>query len=193
VWDLPRITNGVKALENSAISFAYKEVAPPVKAFGNLVAQCFETQAVIALVNCVLTTLGLYTLKISGLGFFSLLTFVASFIPVAGIFIATIPPLVVAATEQGLGTCVKLIAMVAGVHAVEAYLLYPQIYAYRLKLHPLIVLSALVTAEHFAGVQGLFLAMPITLYLLKQVLFPVPTDTKKIELVQQPTNLFSKS
>ena len=30
--------------------------------------------------------------------------------------------------------------MVAGVHAVEAYLLYPQIYAYRLKLHPLIVM-----------------------------------------------------
>jgi hypothetical protein len=29
----------------------------------------------------------------------------------------------------------------------------------------------LVTAEHFAGVQGLFLAMPITLYLLNQVLF----------------------
>lgn len=64
MWDLPRITNGVKSLENSAISFAYKEVAPPVKAFGNLVAQCFETQAVIALVNCVLTTLGLYTLKV---------------------------------------------------------------------------------------------------------------------------------
>jgi predicted PurR-regulated permease PerM len=30
--------------------------------------------------------------------------------------------------------------MVVGVHAVEAYLLYPQIYAYRLKLHPLTVL-----------------------------------------------------
>jgi predicted PurR-regulated permease PerM len=33
--------------------------------------------------------------------------------------------------------------MVAGVHAVEAYLLYPQIYAYRLKLHPLIVMVIL--------------------------------------------------
>ena len=45
--------------------FAYREVAPPVQAFGNLVAQCFETQAVIALVNCTLTTLGLYFLKVS--------------------------------------------------------------------------------------------------------------------------------
>ena len=47
-------------------------------------------------------------MKISGLGFFSLLTFVASFIPVAGIFIATIPPLIVALTEHGLATCVKV-------------------------------------------------------------------------------------
>ena len=31
--------------------------------------------------------------------------------------------------------------------------------------------AALVTAEHFAGVQGLFLAMPITLYILNKVLF----------------------
>jgi predicted PurR-regulated permease PerM len=64
VWDLPRISKGVKALENSVVGFAYKEVAPPVKNFGNLVAQCFETQAVIALVNCTLTTFGLYTLKV---------------------------------------------------------------------------------------------------------------------------------
>ena len=64
VWDLPRISRGVKSLDKSVIAFAYKEVAPPVTAFGNLVAQCFETQAVIALVNCTLTTLGLYWLKV---------------------------------------------------------------------------------------------------------------------------------
>jgi predicted PurR-regulated permease PerM len=64
VWDLPRISKGVKSLEQSAVRFAYREVAPPVQAFGNLVAQCFETQAVIALVNCTLTTLGLYFLRV---------------------------------------------------------------------------------------------------------------------------------
>ena len=54
----------MQTLDKSVIAFAYKEVAPPVRAFGNLVAQCFETQAVIALVNCTLTTLGLYWLKV---------------------------------------------------------------------------------------------------------------------------------
>ena len=46
--------------------------------------------------------------QISGLGFFSMLTFVASFIPVAGIFVATLPPLIVALTEHGLLTCAKV-------------------------------------------------------------------------------------
>lgn len=48
-------------------------------------------------------------MQISGLGFFSMLTFVASFIPVAGIFVATLPPLIVALTEHGLLTCAKVI------------------------------------------------------------------------------------
>lgn len=38
-----------------------------------------------------------------------MLTFVASFIPVAGIFVATLPPLIVALTEHGLLTCAKVI------------------------------------------------------------------------------------
>jgi hypothetical protein len=37
-----------------------------------------------------------------------------------------------------------------------------------------------VTAEHFAGVQGLFLAMPITLYLLNQVLFKTKIEKKAL-------------
>lgn len=51
--------------------------------------------------------------QIPGLGFFSMLTFVASFIPVAGIFIATLPPLIVALTEHGLITCAKVCDVVS--------------------------------------------------------------------------------
>ena len=48
--------------------------------------------------------------------------------------------------------------MVVGIHFIEAYLLNPVIYASHLKLHPLIVLSVLVVAEHSLGVWGLLLA-----------------------------------
>ena len=49
-------------------------------------------------------------------------------------------------------------AMVTGIHFVEAYLLNPAIYSAHLKLHPLMVLTVLVVAEHSLGVWGLLLA-----------------------------------
>jgi predicted PurR-regulated permease PerM len=75
--------------------------------------------------------------------------------------------------------------MVAGVHAVESYLLYPQIYSAKLKLHPIVVLASLIGAEHFAGIPGLFLAMPITLFTTNHLLFPkdIKRDSAKGKII----------
>ena len=45
-------------------------------------------------------------------------------------------------------------------------MLNPAIYSAHLKLHPLMVLSALVVAEHSMGVWGLLLAVPMTVFAL---------------------------
>jgi predicted PurR-regulated permease PerM len=51
-----------------------------------------------------------------------------------------------------------VILMVTGIHFIEAYGLNPAIYSAHLKLHPLLVLTVLVVAEHSLGVWGLLLA-----------------------------------
>jgi predicted PurR-regulated permease PerM len=48
----------------------------------------------------------------------------------------------------------------------QAYGLNPAIYSAHLKLHPLLVLCALVVAEHSLGVWGLLLAVPLTVFAL---------------------------
>lgn len=53
-----------------------------------------------------------------------------------------------------------VILMVTGIHLIEAYGLNPAIYSAHLKLHPLLVLTVLVVAEHTFGVWGLLLAGP---------------------------------
>lgn len=178
IWDLPQLKKAVQTLRKSRVAPIYAELAPRLTSFGEILAKSFEVSALIAFVNCFLTTTGLAILRIPGVGFFSLLTFVSSFIPVAGIFIATIPPLIVSLSEFGLHKCWQLLVMVAGVHAVESYFLYPQIYSLKLKIHPIFVLIALSIAEHYAGILGLFLALPVTLFLANQVLFP-PLASKK--------------
>ena len=127
VWDFPTVSQGVSSLSKSRIGFAYNTISPSLVSFGKLVGKSLEVTALIALCNTILTTLGLFILKLKYLGFFALLTFVASFIPVAVIFIAKFPPFVVALTEFGWSKCLELVLMVAGVHVVESYLLYPQV------------------------------------------------------------------
>ena len=51
-----------------------------------------------------------------------------------------------------------VIVSVIFIHIVEAYGLNPAIYSAHLKLHPLLVLTVLVVAEHSLGVWGLLLA-----------------------------------
>lgn len=51
--------------------------------------------------NTALTVLGMWVLKIPGIGLLGLFVFICSFIPIAGVFISTAPIAFVALTEYG--------------------------------------------------------------------------------------------
>lgn len=51
--------------------------------------------------NTALTVLGMWILKIPGIGLLGLFVFICSFIPIAGVFISTAPIAFVALTEYG--------------------------------------------------------------------------------------------
>ncbi len=51
--------------------------------------------------NTALTTLGMWILQIPGIGLLGLFVFICSFIPIAGVFISTVPIAFVALTEYG--------------------------------------------------------------------------------------------
>jgi len=140
----------------------------------------------IVVVNTTLTTLGLIALKIPGVWFMSTLVFVCSFVPVVGVLISTTPMLIVALMECGVGKALSVIAMVLGVHFVEAYVLNPQIYSSHLDLHPLVVLVVLYVAEHSFGVSGLLFAVPIAVFLMRLVQAPSPATA---ELANPNANL----
>lgn len=65
VWDLPNLKKGMRSLNQSRIAPMYRELSPKLRAFGAILAQSFEVQALIALVNCILTTIGLMFLKVA--------------------------------------------------------------------------------------------------------------------------------
>jgi len=179
VWDMPKISSGVQTLKRSRLAPVYNEVAPMLTVFGKLLGKALEVQARIALVNTALTAVGMWALAIPGIGLLSLFVFLCSFIPIAGCIISTVPIGFVAVTEYGFLKLGLVILMVAIVHFVEAYALNPAIYSAHLKLHPLLVLSVLVVAEHSLGVWGLVLAVPSTVFALDYCIrYPESTVTE---------------
>lgn len=171
MWDLPVIMTGMRKLgdKRSRVKFAYDELAPFFADFGSVLGKAFEAQGLIAVVNTSLTTLGLTLLGVPGVGFLSVVTLVCSFIPVAGVFVSTLPMLVLALSEFGAAKAGAVLLMVIGVHLVEAYVLNPQIYSAHLHLHPFLVLVVLYVAEHLYGVAGLLMAVPVSVYLLRSL------------------------
>lgn len=170
LWDLPRIVKGVRRLKDSRVAFMYKDVVPAITQFGSVLGKSFEAQGAIALVNTTLTTAGLMLLGVPGIGFLSVVTLFCSFIPVAGVFISTLPMVILALTEFGVAKAGAVIAMVIGVHFIEAYVLNPQIYSAHLKLHPLFVIAVLYIAEHSFGIPGLLMAVPVAVYITRTIM-----------------------
>jgi predicted PurR-regulated permease PerM len=171
VWDLPSIAKGVESLRSSRVAPIYNTVAPSVKVFATLFGKALQAQSRIALCNTVLTALGMWALAIPGVGLLSVFVFVCGFIPIAGVIMSTIPIGFVAVTEYGFMKLALVLVMFTGVHFVEAYGLNPAIYSAHLKLHPLLVLTALVVAEHSFGVWGLLLAVPLTVFTLDYCIY----------------------
>ncbi|XP_024516893.1 uncharacterized protein LOC9663018 [Selaginella moellendorffii] len=170
VWDAPSVKAGIQSLKQTRLSVVYEEIAPVVATFGQIFGKALQAQSTIALVNTVLTSLGLLALRVSGVGWLSLLVFLCSFVPVAGVIISTVPIGIVAFVETGFLQLSLVVLMVILIHALEAYVLNPAIYSAHLKLHPLLALGVLVFAEHALGVWGLIAAVPMAVFFIEYVI-----------------------
>jgi predicted PurR-regulated permease PerM len=171
--DLNRIRAGISRLRNSRVGDFYEEAAPPIARFGILLGRAIEAQAAIAVVNTVLTLIGLLLLDIPLVAMLSVIVFVCSFVPVLGVLISTTPIVLVALNTGGPALSLAAIALVIAIHAIEAYLLNPIIYGKHLKLNPVLTLIILYVGYHAFGLWGMLLGVPVARYFIHDV-FGVP-------------------
>lgn len=176
--DLRRLQQHVQALEGSRLQDFYQETAGPVVRFAEVIGQGLRAQAIIAIINTVLTLAGLILLDIPSLAVLSAIVFVCSFVPVLGVFISTTPIVLVALNAGGVELALLAVVMIIVIHAVEAYGLNPLIYGRTLRLNPVLTLIVLFVAYHAFGVWGMLLGVPTARYLLSDVL-RVVLDARK--------------
>ena len=117
-------------------------------------------QLIICLINGVLSAIGF---GLVGLKYWPVLALVATIFSLVPIFgsIASAIPAVAFGLTQSLGTAAFVFAWIVGIHQIEANLLNPKIMGDQAKIHPVLVVFSLLVGEHFFGVVGALLAVPV--------------------------------
>lgn len=137
-----------------------------------------EAQFLIALANTVITTIGLYFLGLPQLVSLSIMIFILSLIPVAGVIISCIPLALIGYSIGGFTDVVYILGMIAIVHALESYVLNPKLMSSKTELPVFFTFVILLFSERFFGVWGLIVGIPIFVFLLD--LLDVKAIRKKI-------------
>jgi len=126
-------------------------------------------QVLICIVNAVLTFPGLWfigahsdaTNLSSYSALLSLLAGVLSMIPIFGVILSTVPMVVLALAQGSVGGALSVIAWISIIHAIEAYILNPNILGHSASMNPIIVVFALLAGKQFGGMLGALLAVPV--------------------------------
>jgi predicted PurR-regulated permease PerM len=145
-------------IQDGNFAFCYREYSIIARKIGNGFGAILRAQSLIAIVNAVLTSLGLIIISlVHGGSIFpfiftlSLIVLVFGFIPVFGTFISGIPILIIAYGYGGGISVALVIAMIAIVHAIEAYYLNPRIVSSYMHIPVFVTFIILLVSEHFLG------------------------------------------
>ncbi len=162
VLDLPQLAASVRELENTKLRFIYLSVADDIHEFSNVLGKALEAQLVVAIINSILTAIGISLLGIGQhVAFLSVIVFFCSFIPVIGVFISSIPICLIALQTSGVTTMFLAVFLITVIHLIEGYVLNPRIYGSYMRINPVIVLIILTVGGKLFGFWGLLLGVPI--------------------------------
>ncbi len=162
----PRLIEFTKKFKTSKIASIYAEIEFFSVKFVSTFGKVIEAQLIIAVVNCVLTTISLWIFGFPQLGGLSILIFFLGLIPVAGVIISLIPLAIIGYSIGGMMTVLYVFIAIMIIHAIEAYILNPNLMSSKTNLPVFYTFLVLIFSEHFFGVWGLIIGIPVFVFIL---------------------------
>ncbi|MFD0869292.1 MULTISPECIES: AI-2E family transporter [Paenibacillus] len=161
-----RIKQFTDKLRTSKISAFYQELEYFGRKFAGSFGKVIEVQFMIAIVNCILSVIVLWFMGFPHLFALGVLIFLLGLIPVAGVIISLIPLCTIAFTIGGIPKVIYILIMIAVIHAIEAYFLNPKFMSSKTNLPVFYTFVVLIFSEHFFGVWGLIIGIPMFIFIL---------------------------
>ena len=116
----------------------------------------------IALIDGVLTTIGLLILGVPGAAGLGALVFIGAYIPYLGAFVSGVLAVLVALADRGAAIAAWTLLVIFLVQMLEGNVLQPVIQSRTVQMHPAVVLVAITAGATVGGVIGVLLAVPAT-------------------------------
>jgi len=117
-------------------------------------------QLLICCINGALTAVGFALVGLKYWPILALFATVLSIIPIFGVIVSSVPAVAIGLT-QNVGTAIFVLAWIVVIHQIEANFLNPKIMGDAAKIHPVLVIFALVVGEHLFQAKGALLAVPV--------------------------------
>jgi predicted PurR-regulated permease PerM len=134
--------------------------------FINSFGKVIEVQFLIAITNAVLSVTFLWILGFPQLLGLGIMIFFLGLIPVAGVIISLIPLSMIAYSIGGMPKVIAVLIMVVVIHSIESYILNPKFMSAKTNLPTFFTFIILLFSEHFLGIWGLIIGIPIFIFLL---------------------------
>lgn len=122
----------------------------------------FRGQLAVAVIVGTMASIGL---AILGLKFWLVVGMIAglfNMIPLIGPYVGAVPGVVVALTTEDLGTALWVVVIMIIVQQIDNHFISPVVMQRAVKLHPAVVMLALLAGGTLGGFLGLLLAVPTT-------------------------------
>ena len=169
-----KIVRFIKRFKTSKISGIYNFLEYYGVNFLNSFGKVIQAQVIIAIVNTLLSVFMLYLIGFPKLVALSFMILILSLIPVAGVVISLIPLTIIGFKIGGIITVSYVLIMVIIIHAVEAYFLNPKLMSSKTKIPVFFTFIILIVSEHFLGIWGLLLGIPLFIFLLDVIEVEIP-------------------
>jgi AI-2 transport protein TqsA len=134
--------------------------------FSQSVVHYFGLRTLVNLITGGLVTIMLWVLGIDFALLWGVLTFFLSYVPYLGITLATIPAVLLAWAQYGLGMAIVVIIGVMIINGAAENLVAPKLIGQGLKVSPLVVFLSFMLWSWILGPLGMFLSMPLTVILM---------------------------
>ncbi|WP_405098422.1 AI-2E family transporter [Oceanobacillus sp. FSL H7-0719] len=162
----PRLLEFTGKFKLSKIAPFYREIEYFGGKFSRTFGKVIEAQFMIALINTFLTMIVLMILGFPQIFGLLIMVFFLGLIPVAGVIISLIPLSLIAYTIGGFLTVLYLLIAIMIIHAIEAYILNPKLMSSKTDLPVFYTFIVLIFSQHFFGVWGLIIGIPVFVFLL---------------------------